>query len=259
MVTQTFLSAVVHFFSNQLTIRMEENSPQTNSDQSQMSTPIAIIIAGALVAAAVYFGGDGVPSGTDSVRGSQPSGLGTAAVVAISMSDHIYGNPNAPIKIVEYSDLECPFCKRFHETMKRVVADSNGQVAWVYRNFPLAQLHPNAQGLAEAAECVASVAGNDAYWKFLDEIFATAPLNTPFPMSELDTAITKVATLAPVKACINLGTHKAKIAKEVQDAVASGGNGTPHNILLDKKGNPTVIQGAQPYEVVMAAVDKALK
>lgn len=233
---------------------MENETPTPTT--TEMSTPIAIVIAGALVAAAVYFGGgSGAPVG----QAPQPSGPTKADIAPVTAADHIYGDSNAPIKIIEYSDLECPFCKRFHETMKRVVADSNGQVAWVYRNFPLAQLHPNAQALAEAAECVASVAGNDAYWKFLDEIFALAPLNTPFPMPQLDATISKVASLAPVKACIAAGTHKAKIEKHVQDAIASGGNGTPHNILLDKKGNPTLIAGAQPYEVVMAAVKKAIK
>lgn len=254
MVAQRLLVTCYTFLVT-LTTRMEENSPQPPAEESQMGTPIAIVIAGALVAAAVYFSGSG--------QGPEPrapqAGPSKVDVVAVSPADHIYGDPNAPVKIIEYSDLECPFCKRFHETMKQVVADSDGQVAWVYRNFPLAQLHPNAQALAEAAECVASVAGNEAYWKFLDALFTIAPLNTPFPMAELDTAITQVTTLAPVKACMTAGTHRAKIEKEVQDAIASGGNGTPHNILIDKKGNTSLIAGAQPYEVVMEAVRKALQ
>lgn len=235
-------------------MEQEPTSVRTTETAHEFSTPVAIVIAGALVAAAVYFGG-----GTSSAPAPRPTAPTAPVVVPVTSADHIFGNPDAPVKIVEYSDLECPFCKRFHETMKRVVAESNGQVAWVYRNFPLTQLHPNAPVLAEAAECVASVAGNDAYWKFLDELFALAPLNTPFPMPQLDATISKVATLAPVKACIAAGTHKVKIQQETADAVASGGNGTPHNILLDKKGNPTLIAGAQPYEVVKAAVDAALR
>lgn len=236
---------------------MENETPTSVGQKSEISTPIAIVIAGALIAVAVYFSGSG--AAPQAAQPGEQKGPAKADIVAVSAQDHIYGNPNAPIKIIEYSDLECPFCKRFHGTMKQIVAEYDGQVAWVYRNFPLAQLHPNAPALAEAAECVASVAGNDAYWTFLDEIFLLAPLNTPFPMAQLDATISKVASLAPVKACIAAGTHKAKIAKESEDAVKSGGNGTPHNILLDKKGNPTLISGAQPYEVVKAAVDAALK
>lgn len=236
---------------------MDNETTPAHTGKNEMGTPIAIVIAGGLIAAAVYFSGGGSP--VQQANQPQPSGPAKADVVAVSASDHIFGNPNAPIKIIEYTDLECPFCKRFHGTMKQIVSEFDGQVAWVIRNFPLEQLHPNAPALAEAAECIASTAGNDAYWKFLDEIIVVAPLNTPFPMAKLDATISKVAALAPVQACIAAGTHKAKIKKETGDAVASGGNGTPHNILLDKKGNPTLIAGAQPVEVVRTAVQKALK
>ncbi len=238
---------------------MENETTPAQTGKNEMSTPIAIVIAGALIAVAVYFSGGGTGAPSQAQQPTQPTGPSKADIVAVAPTDHVFGNPNAPIKIIEYTDLECPFCKRFHGTMKQVVTEFDGQVAWVIRNFPLEQLHPNAPALAEAAECVASVAGNDAYWKFLDEIIVVAPLNTPFPMAQLDATISKVATLGPVKACIAAGTHKEKIQKETADAVASGGNGTPHNILLDKKGNPTLIAGAQPVEVVRAAVQKALK
>lgn len=248
---------MVHYSNN--TITMEHETTKATPGIQDMGTPIAIVIAGALVAAAVFFGA-GTGSGTVGTnQPAQPTGPTKADVVAVSPSDHILGNPDAPIKIIEYTDLECPFCKRFHSTMQQIVTEFDGEVAWVIRNFPLEQLHPNAPALAEVAECIASTAGNDAYWKFLDEIITVAPLNTPFPMAQLDASITKVATLGPVKACVTAGTHKAKIQKETSDAVASGGNGTPHNILLDKKGNPTLIAGAQPVEVVRAAVQKALK
>lgn len=237
---------------------MENETTTSKSEKNEMSTPIAIVVAGALIAVAVYFsgGGSAVVAGP---QPQQPTGPTKADVVAVSPTEHIFGNPNAPIKIIEYTDLECPFCKRFHGTMQQIVQEFDGQVAWVLRNFPLDQLHPNAPLLAETAECVASTAGNDAYWKFLDEIFTIAPLNTPFPMAQLDATVSKVAQLAPVKACVTAGTHKAKIAQQIQEAIKSGGNGTPHNILLDKKGNPTLIAGAQPVEVVRAAVQKALK
>jgi protein-disulfide isomerase len=56
--------------------------------------------------------------------------------------DHIRGDPAAPVTLVEYSDFECPFCKRFHPTVKRLVDESKGQLNWVYRHFPLDELHP---------------------------------------------------------------------------------------------------------------------
>ena len=61
-------------------------------------------------------------------------------------------NPDAPVTLIEYSDFECPFCKRFHDTAKRLVDASEGQVNWVYRHFPLGFHNPGAQKQAEAAE-----------------------------------------------------------------------------------------------------------
>lgn len=89
-------------------------------------------------------------------------------IVVSEEGDHILGNPNAPIKIIEYSDFECPYCKIFHATMNKIVAESNGNVSWVYRHWPL---HQNSFEKAIAAECVASIKGNEAYWQYSELLF----------------------------------------------------------------------------------------
>lgn len=88
-------------------------------------------------------------------------------------TDHLNGSPEAPVTIIEYSDLDCPFCKQFHETMNRVMNEYGpaGQVAHVFRHFPLASLHPNAAKQAEAAECAAELGGNLKFWEFLNRVF----------------------------------------------------------------------------------------
>ena len=86
--------------------------------------------------------------------------------------DHIYGNPDAPISLIEYSDFECPYCKRFHVTAKSVVEAFDGKVNWVYRHFPLAFHNPGAQKQAEASECASELGGNDAFWKYTDALYA---------------------------------------------------------------------------------------
>lgn len=87
----------------------------------------------------------------------------------VTSEDNVKGDvENAKVTIVEYSDFDCPFCTRFHATMNSVFAKYNGEVAWVYRHFPLEQLHPNAKAVAVASECVAKLGGNDAFWTFAD-------------------------------------------------------------------------------------------
>jgi predicted DsbA family dithiol-disulfide isomerase len=83
-------------------------------------------------------------------------------------NDHVYGNSNALVTVIEYSDFECPYCKTFHATMKKIVDESNGQVKWIYRNFPLRQT--SFEKLI-AAECVAKIKGNDAYWQYTELLF----------------------------------------------------------------------------------------
>ena len=137
-------------------------------DNNKAMVPGAIIIAGLLIAGAVFY------NGRDNTAPAQPSNGGGGQEISVrevSSEDHILGNPDAPVKIVEYSDIDCPFCSRFHVTMHEVVEAYDGQVAWVYRHLPLAQLHPLASAKAEATECVAELGGNDAFWAFLDTLF----------------------------------------------------------------------------------------
>ncbi|MHB8132267.1 MAG: thioredoxin domain-containing protein, partial [Mobilitalea sp.] len=100
--------------------------------------PLSVIIAGGLIAGAVYVSNTKRPV----VAGNQPQAIAQQLtgdlekMKAVTSDDHVRGNPDALVKIVEYSDPECPFCKRFHDTMKQVMDEygKDGKVAWVYRN-----------------------------------------------------------------------------------------------------------------------------
>ncbi len=227
--------------------------------QQNLSIPIAIIIAGVFIAGALFFAGR-----TASPNPNNPATPGESnadAVAAVSDSDHLLGNPDADIVIVEYSDLECPFCKQFHITMQQIMDEygADGRVAWVYRHFPLSQIHPNAPRLAEASECVAELAGNTAFWSFLDEIFAVAPINTFFPMDRLAETAAKVGVNTEAfNACLSSGRHQDKIAAQFQNAIDTGGRGTPHNILILKDGQKIELAGAQPYATVKNVIETIL-
>jgi len=100
-----------------------------------------------------------------------------AKITPVSATEHIKGDIKAPIKIVEFTDMECPFCKRFHDTMKQVDTTyvATGKVAWAFRHFPLDQLHENARPKAEMSECVAEIGGNDKFWNYLDQVLCVSP------------------------------------------------------------------------------------
>ncbi|OGM15088.1 hypothetical protein A3D84_04595 [Candidatus Woesebacteria bacterium RIFCSPHIGHO2_02_FULL_42_20] len=109
--------------------------------------------------------------------GTLPQGITKldAATVAklpkLSNNDHVRGSRNAAIKLIEYSDFQCPFCQRFHPTVRQAVSDYGDKIALVYRHFPLDSLHPRARPAALASECIAELGGDEAFWKFVDEVF----------------------------------------------------------------------------------------
>lgn len=232
----------------------QTSAPQPLMNQNLM-IPIAIVIAGAIVGGAIFFVAKDRPATSTT---SAPTAKNIPSVTA---ADHILGDPNAPVTIVEYTDFECPFCKQFDGTMKQVLAAYPGKVAWILRNFPLQQLHPNAPTLALGAECVAELKGNDAYWKFKDSLFAQAPINTFFDMTKLTATAQGVGVDGTAfDACVASGKYQDKITQEFNDAIAAGGQGTPFSVLIiTKNGTHIPIPGSQPYEQVKAVIDSALK
>jgi len=100
----------------------------------------------------------------------------------VNTKDHLFGNPNADVKIVTYSDFECPFCKRFHGTMEEIMKEygKEGKVAWVIRAFPLVQLHDKAPYEAEASECANEIGGNTKYWEYVNLLEKITPANNEF-------------------------------------------------------------------------------
>lgn len=104
-------------------------------------------------------------------QGSTEKTVALADLPAVGEEDEIRGDQNATVTVIEYSDYDCPYCSRFHETMKQILDEYSGQVRWVYRQFPLVQLHPNAPKLSEAAECVSTLEGEEAFWRFSDVYF----------------------------------------------------------------------------------------
>lgn len=224
--------------------------------------PLAIVIAGIFIAAAIYFGG-GAKTGNNIAAVANPNTLNEAAkgeIAPVSSSDHILGNANAKIVVVEYSDFECPFCKGFHNTMHQIVDTYKGDVAWVYREFPIVQLHSRAPKESEAAECVTELGGNSAFWKFADAIFNKTTSNNTLDPAQLPILASAAGVdVNQFNDCLSSGRYTQKITDDVAAAGKAGALGTPYSVIVTKSGKKIAINGAQPFAQVKAQIDSLLK
>jgi protein-disulfide isomerase len=176
--------------------------------------------------------------------------------------DHVYGNATAPITLIEYSDFECPYCKRFHDTAKQLVDRSDGKVDLVYRHFPLDFHNPGAEKEAEASECVAQLGGNVAFWKFADAVYTRTRSNGKgFPVDNLaPLAVELGLDKDAFQKCLDSGRMAARVRHDLDTGTKAGVQGTPGNILRNNRtGEVIAVHGAQPYERLSEAAQKLLK
>lgn len=176
--------------------------------------------------------------------------------------DHIYGNPDAKISLIEYSDFECPFCKRFHPTAKKIVEAYGGKVNWVYRHFPLAFHNPGAQKQAEASECANDLGGSETFWRYADLIYERTKSNgNGFPLDKL-TPLAREIGLDEKKfqACLDSGKNRTRVKEDFNEGVRIGITGTPGNILLNNEtGKVKLRPGAIPLAALKTEIDQLLK
>lgn len=186
---------------------------------------------------------------------NQPSGTPTTVTITLKPNDHIRGSKDAPVTLVEYSDLECPFCKRFHPEMQQLMQEYDGQVKWVYRHFPLS-FHANAQKEAEAAECAGKLGGNDKFWEYTDKIFERTNSNgTGFALDSLVPLAKEIGLPESIfKACLDSGEFTAHVQQDLQEGISFGVNGTP---TIFVNGQP--VEGAVSYEQLKLVVESLLK
>lgn len=217
----------------------------------ELSPSISIIIAGVIVAGAIVFTNTNIEAAPSAQQAKQQLPSTETNVRAPSAEDHIIGSPNAPLVLIEYSDFECPYCSLVHPTLKRLVSESNGQIAWVYRHLPLESLHPQARPAALASECVASQLGNEGFWAFADAMFANQKNMSAAYYEQV--AASLGADIAAFKSCVAAKTFASRVDADSAEAMQNGGQGTPYTVLFDKKGQVGV-SGALPYETFSAVV-----
>lgn len=249
-----------------------ENTPgveQKNAPHSLFSVPAAIVLAGVIIGLAIVIeGGAAKTPDADEVNLNhlvdyqlQVRAELAENMDAISENDHIRGNPDAAVYFIEYSDIECPFCKSLHDTLLRLMDEygKEGNLAWVYRHFPIERNHPTAATVSHATECVAELSDNETFWKYLDQLFVETPQNTNLDLDRLpEIAVEHGIDLAMFEECMESERHVPVIARHLENGANSGVQGTPYNIIMTRSGKKYPVNGAQPYEIMRSIVELAL-
>jgi len=158
------------------------------------------------------------------------------------------GPADAPITLVEFSDYQCPFCRRWHqEVYEPLLAAYPGKIRIVYRNLPLTSIHPDAMGAAEAAMCAGE---QDAYWPYHNKLFSSESLDQ---QTFLQYAQDLSLNVKQFQACITNEKYKNAIQSDSDFAINLGISSTPTFFI-----NGLAVVGAQPLEVFQQVIDKEL-
>ena len=173
----------------------------------------------------------------------------------LAKGDWVQGDAKAKISIIEFSDADCPFCQRYHDTMVQLMKDYKGKINWVYRHFPLTSLHPEAEKKAEAIECVGELGGNDKVWAFMDKLYVA---NKPTVAQLGDVVKSLGLDSAKFTECLNSGKYANKVSGQAQEAQAAGAQGTPYSIIL--AGDQKIpVNGAYTIEEMKSILDGLTK
>lgn len=205
--------------------------------RSNPYVPIAILVAGVIVTGGILLSGIR-PAGNDAPSETEAELINLDAYTPVSADDHILGSPNARIVIVEYGDLDCPACKSLHPTFKRLVSEyaKTAELAWVYRHFPIEQLHTGTTYKSAASECVASLVGEAAFWEFIDEVFVR---NGEGERDLIDIAESVGANRDEFQTCTTAGRFTQTVESGFDEARAMGAAGTPFVIIEYPEGIPS--------------------
>jgi protein-disulfide isomerase len=178
-------------------------------------------------------------------RPTGPSGQDRIAADA----RHSIGSADAPVTIVEFTDYDCPYCRRYYmETFPQIMEKYGDQIRYVVRHFPLVSMHPEAVKAAEAAECAAE---DGRFFEFNDLIMRGVPSLSIESLKQYAADIG--VNTAEFNRCLDEGTKAVVVQQDLRDGYMLGVRGTPNFFV-----NGYTLQGAQPIDVFSAYIEAAM-
>lgn len=169
---------------------------------------------------------------------------------SVTETDHIRGDFNASITLVEFSDFECPFCERHYPTLKKILNDYSGKVRLVYKHFPLS-FHPNGQKAAESSECADE---QGKFWEYHDKLFESLATSGYSLANFKQWAKDLGLNSGKFNECLDSGKYAQKVQADFREGTEKGVNGTPATFI-----NGQLVSGALPYEIFKQAIDSLIK
>lgn len=224
----------------------EQKQSESKKRGNRVSTSVAIVLAGILISGAIVYS-------RNTSSGALEYGNGNLPIPEVTDDDFIFGDTSAKVTIIEYADFSCSFCAAYHPTMKKIAADFDGGVRWVFRHLPIFN-----KPAAIASSCVGNILGDDKFFEYADILFANQKdLNQELMRLE---AVSLGVLADEYDACINDVSLSDKISRDFSMArILAGINATPHSILIDSKGKMYPFSGALSYEDVKSLVETVVK
>lgn len=229
------------------------------------TVPVVAAIAIIVIAGAIYFyQGPDINNGqTAAIVQSltpllQPAeDINLDSLRPIDGEDRLWGKTTAPVKLIVYSDLECPACAWFHGQVKEL-GDyvEEGKIAVAFRHFPLDSIHPDARSLAAATECAGKVGNDEKFWQFIDVIFAAPDKSAENLVA--NTAQTVGLDAEDFAACQAEEEISQAVEDEYQEAVSLGAQGTPFIVMVGPKDFAMPIFGGREAKNLKQATDLLL-
>lgn len=220
---------------------MQEEASKTSN---KLNIPTAIVLAGAIVGAALFFqktGDDGVVKDQNNL----------SVISSVGDTDFIRGDETASITLIEYADFSCPYCAHHHETLKKLV-ENNSELRWVYRHLPIFNMDA-----AAASECVGQIAGNDAFWEFSDILYENQ--SALYKDFYRQTALGMGVSDTEYDTCFSSQLIRSKIDADFDRVrILLGFKATPHNVIVDKQGRTFSFSGAISEEDLQSIIEGLL-
>ena len=248
---------------------MEEEKTITLKKSDLWKYSTFLLMAVVIIGGFFMFTGDKTAVTGNTVTQQQPDTQPSIVKASVD-DDPVLGNANAEITIIEFSDYQCPFCRKFWtETLPSIQKEyiDTGKVKFVFRDFPLDSIHPAATPAAESANCVKEKGGDEAYFKMHDKIFQegnildggdpiTGPVKGTAQFTAVDLKKWAKDLGYDISSCLDSGKYKSEIQKDLADAQAAGGQGTPFFVIIksgEKEGIP--LSGAYPFNTFKQVID----